>query len=325
MKRFYKINKEIFDFFNCETIKKHDFDEGYLEKNNLKDFNDQLVNKNIKEFENKLKETSEIIKIFNKIEQKTGIPYFSMKSFLSYPFYDYDIDFIISANGYKSYIKELKKIGFYWRKDVSNIREPLKRLFEHKDFLITPHIHSQVSWNGIIAADKEQVLLSSKKIIIKDQFTKIPSDTDELLIAIGHFIFENYYFKQGELIYFKHLLEQDINYDIIEKTSIDYGYRKGVNLFFSYLHALSNCYNLNLKINEKYVYHVEINSNKPFPYYIPYQKLIPVYAENFINGIRRRRFFNLFRKLFTYTLVGYLWKYWLPIRRQKKFLLQFQG
>jgi hypothetical protein len=303
------------------------YNSSYLDKNNLIDFYNDLTHSKREEVSNNKRETSKIIRVFNQVERSTGIPYFTMKSFLNYPFYDDDIDFIISKNGYQQYVSEIKKLGFQPFFNLADIREPMKKRYKAKGFFIMPHLHSEVSWNGIITCEKEDVLYNSFFKEISGEEIRIPCNTDELLIAIGHFLFENYYFKLGEIIYFKHLLSSDIDFLRIEKISEEFGYRKGVDLFFSYLKAISDSFNLELNIPAKYVYPVKFKINRPFPYYIPYWRLLPVYAENFINGLKRMQIINIFRKLFTYSVVGFLWKYQLPIRRQKKFTreLLFEG
>jgi hypothetical protein len=211
------------------------------------------------------------------------------------------------------------KLGFQPFFNLADIREPMKKRYKAKGFYIMPHLHSEVSWNGIITCEKEDILNSSFIKDIGNEKVRVPSNTDELLIAIGHFLFENYYFKLGEIIYLKHLLNSDIDFLRIEKISKEFGYRKGVDLFFSYLKAFSDAFNLGLIIPARFVYPVKFEADRPFPYYIPYWKLLPVYSENFFNGLKKLQFINLFRKLFTYSAVGYLWKYHLPISRQKKF------
>ena len=319
----FEYNKSIIEFFFQD--KNSDLDLKYLDKNNLLDYYNEKKNKT-DDIEFKKGETIKMVKLFNQMENQTGVNYFAMKTFLSYVFYDHDIDFIITEKGYSTYIKELKSKGFSTKYDLSNIREPLKMLYKSSEHFITPHMHRHVSWNGIIACDKKEVYKSAIDFKLDEETSiKIPCPTDELLIAIGHFLFENYYFKIGELVYFNYLLNKDIDYERIEKFAETYGYRKGVDLFFSYLKGISDSYDLNLNIKGKYVYNVSIDKEKPFPYFIPYKKLIPTYIENFKNGVKRGLVINLFRKMFTFTLVGYLWKYKLPLRRQRKSSSQYQG
>lgn len=324
MNNIFDFNKNILDFFYHKKDHESNFDNKYLDKNNLLDYYSVLTGNEIEAYNKKLREVEKIIKIVNEIEKKTGIPYFTMKSFLSYPFLDNDIDFIVTGNGYKEYVKELKLLGFSHNFDLSDIREPMKCAFINESYSIIIHLHSEVSWNGIITCDKDDVF---KYIVWYENEgirVRVPSQTDELLIAIGHFLFENYYFKLGEFIYNDYLLNSKIDYYRIDKISCEYGYNKGVALFFSYLHALSCNFDLGLNIPSRYYSEIKIVKNKLFPYYIPYKKLIPTYLENFNNGIRQGKIINLFRKIFTFTIVGYLWKYKLPKRRQKKFLSHFQ-
>lgn len=325
MRSIFEINNQIFQvyfFRNRDTV---NISEKYLFKNNLLDYYAVLEDKRFYKYDERIKDVEQLIRIFNQIEKKTGIPYYTMKSFLNYPFIDDDIDFIITKNGYKTYVRELKEMGFIHRSDLADVREPMKRMFRHKDIGIIPHVHSEVSWNGIITCDKDDVFKYAEWREIGGEKFRVPSATDELLIAIGHFLFENYYFKIGEFIYNKELLNSEIDYDRIEKISKEYGYSKGVNLFFEYLKGISDAYQMDLNIPVKYVSKVPfIKKEKVFPYYVPYQKLIPVYYENFLMGAKKLQIINLFRKVFTYTLVGYLWKYLLQLKRQKKYLSYFQ-
>ncbi len=319
----YKTNREFFTFFFQKCKKKENLDIKYLQRNNLYDYYSVLTNK-YKYFNKTLHEVKCIVEIFNEIEKQTGIPYFTMKSFLNYPFIDDDIDFIICNNGYRIYINELKKRGFSHRKDIADLREPMKKMFKHPAYSIIPHVHSEISWNGIITCDKAKIFERTIYHNIDNIQVRIPCATDELLIAIGHLLFENYYFKIGEFIYLQYLLTHDIDYTRIETIAKQYGYKKGLGLYFSYTKAIAECYNVELNIPAKYTVKVSVSANKMFPYYIPYSKLIPTYIENFGNGIKKIQILNLFRKLFTYTLVGYIWKYLLQIKRQKKFISRFQ-
>lgn len=328
MTKLLKINKEIISFMtsssasDTEQLSKW---EKYMYKNDLLDLYKTKVedSAHLKDIEYKQSEIAKIISLFDKIELETGIPYFAMKSFLTFPFFDHDIDFVITKSGYKTYKNALIDNGFKIKYDLSNLREPLKMLFSNENYYITPHLHSEISWNGIIAASKDEFYEESVLKEYSDFKIKIPTNTDEVIIAICHFLFENYYIKLGEIIYLRDLLSGVIDYDKVEMVANDFGFRSGVDLYFSYLSAISKQLDLDININLKYVKPVVVDINKPFPYYIPYKKLMPVYKDNFINGVHKKQYINLFRKLFTYTLVGYLWKYWLPIKRQKKFLLQF--
>jgi hypothetical protein len=311
MRNIFEINNQIFQTFYFRNIDTVNVSEKYLDKNNLLDYHAILTKKKLYKYNDRISDVEQLIRIFNQIEKKTGIPYYTMKSFLNYPFIDDDIDFIITEDGYKIYVKELKKRGFTQRSDLADIG-------------VVAHVHSEVSWNGIIVCDKDDVFIYAEWREIGDELFRVPSVTDELLIAIGHFLFENYYFKIGEFIYNKKLLNSEIDYGRIEKTATKYGYRKGVTLFFEYLKGISDIYQLDLKIPKKYVLQIPyIKKENFFPYYIPYQKLFPVYYENFSLGVKKFQIVNLFRKLFTYTLVGYLWKYLLQLKRQKKFLSYF--
>jgi hypothetical protein len=324
MKTLYNINLDIFNFFLKTQETSNNYNLTYLKINNLYDYNSILTKKDSINYFEKINELKKIIEIFNNIEKKTKIPYFTMKSFLNYPFIDDDIDFIICEEGYNRYVQELKKLNFIPFNSLADIREPMKKMFKNADYSIIVHLHSSISWNGIITCDKQDIFQSTSFIEFDQIKVRLPSPTDELLIAIGHFLFENYYFKIGELIYFKYLLDNEIDYNRINKISKEYGYSKGVILFFSYINSLSNVYKINLNIPNKYKKNQKIDKKKMFPYYIPYYKLTSTYIENFINGLKKRQFLNIFRKLFTYTLVGFLWKYILQLKKQKKLLSLFR-
>ncbi len=324
MKNSFETNKNIFEYFLSGGNKAcYEFYPEYLENNNLLDYKNVLSGMETAEYTRRLKDTAKIIRIFSEIERKTKTPFFAMKSFLNFPFVDDDIDFVVAGGGYKNYTRELKSRGFYHKLDYADIREPLKRRLRHKDYTVMPHLHSEVSWNGVITCDKEEVLQNAVMKEIDGAGFRIPSATDELLVATGHFLFENYHFKMGDLLYIKYLLEGNIDYCRIRRISEEFGYSKGADLFFEYLKGISDCYNLNLNVR-KGCRRAVINAGRPFPYYIPYIELIPVYAENFFNGMIKHHNLNPARRLFTYTLVGYLWKYVLPIGRQRKCLSHSQ-
>lgn len=320
MTNLFELNKNILEYFSSAGRKAaREFDEEYLEKNNLLDYKNTLSGAETAEYRLRTEETAKIIKIFNEIERKTNIPFFTMKSFLSFPFIDDDIDIVVAGEGYRQYARELESRGFFHRLDYADIREPLKKRFRHKDYAVMPHLHSEVSWNGIITCSKEEVLENADMKEIGGESFRLPSPTYELLVAAGHFLFENYHFKIGDLLYIRHLLEEDIDFGRVWEICAEFGYKKGMALFFGYLAGISDCYGLGLKTSPCRPAS-GIDGRRPFPYYIPYPKLIPVYAENFLNGLKKREIKDLPRKLFTFTLVGYLWKHVLPVARQKRCL-----
>jgi len=279
----------------------------YLDKNNLLDY--YRFHNKPRAYEYKYNCLKWLVGQCSELCGRYGIKSFFMKSFLNYPFIDGDLDIVI-VDEHDRFISLLTNQGFKWKRNLSDIREPLKRMYVFPETKISLHVHREVSWNGVVALDKFAVYKHCLEYDFNGIRVKIPSYNDEFLIAAAHFIFENYYFKIGDFIYLKYLIDKNLDWRIIWQQAEKYNYSKGLQLFIDYLHAFSQKYNLRIdQIQWRKRY---IIKNGPFPYYIPYCLLIPVYLEKIVKDMASTRFKTLPRQLFTYSLVGGIWKYALP-------------
>lgn len=317
MPRIAKLNQEILKSFLEKKLPSLAVPEEYLKANNLHDYYMLLKGVVPRSYSQKNKDLHSLIEILNDIEGRTGRPYLAIKSFLSYPFIDDDLDIVVLSGSCHDYADHLRKYGFHYLRNISNLREPFKKMYAHPDCSIRIHLHSEIAWNGIICLNKNEVFKASIAKRLENAFVRIPSDTDSLAITIAHFLFENYYFKIGDLLDTANLLKKNIDLKHLLKTAHFYGYEKGVYLFFSYICGLSDLYSLGLNIPRLFSRPATVNTRVVFPYYVPYSSLIPTYLENFCTAIKREKA-SLPRRLFTYTFVGYIWKYLLPQKRRKK-------
>lgn len=317
MKDFAELNRRVIDRFYLDIGVESDVSDKYLENNNLIDFFWSLHPSKLDKFEFKKAEQIKLIKVINEISEKTGIPYITMKSFLSYPFIDDDLDVIVLGS-YEDFVSELEARGFSHKKDYADYREPLKKMYVNKDFYVCPHIHREVSWNGIVAADKFQFYEKAVSFKLGDETVPVPDPTDELIVAIAHFVFENYYFKLGDFIYIRYLMSQKIDFDRVKVTTKKFGYRMGANLFFQYMNGFAKTFNMPELVTTQFSEgKKKIDPTRPFPYYIPYHSLMPTYLQNLVNSFRFFPRMRVPRRIFTFTVVGYLWKYRLPVKKQR--------
>ncbi len=257
---------------------------------------------------NRQKLLKEALDLFSAKEIKA----FVMKSFLTYPFFDNDIDLVVVDPMYNESRKILGKERFFFRPNLSNLREPDKHFYEKKKYNVFIHLHSEVSWNGIICLDKYTVWERRKEKNIEGVKFYIPSNEDEILIAAAHSIFENYYITFGDLLYVSDLITKTTDWEYIFNMAQKYNWRQGLILYLQTLKNLAKIFKFDVIIPDLGFKH-DLN-DCIMPYYYSYSQLIKTYFQKITKDILDCKLKTIPRQLFSYTLVGYFWLY----RRKKK-------
>jgi len=205
------------------------FSKKILEENHLKAC---LLNE--EEYSRSWNDYNSVASIAINAARKSDNDIIFIKSFRNFPYIDDDLDILVrgSLNNYKKILSEYK---FKRKKSWSDMREPLKSHYINSELRTVIHIHSQGSWNGIIAIDAEDVFYNYK---IKDMggfSVKIPNNDIEFLIQAAQFIFEDYYISLGSLNYIQQLISDGINWKNVIRLSEKQNWKAGLFLFIQFL------------------------------------------------------------------------------------------
>jgi len=184
--------------------------------------------------------------IFFENENIRAIP---IKSIYPFPYVDADLDIVIIDDDFRSLKDRLIKIGY---KDYkSPKREPFKHFFiKEKNRYPLIHIHRQLSWNGIIILDKFQLWEKSVTYDMRYGRIKKPSNEFDILIAVAHCMFENFFITGNDILLFSMI--KDINWTLIMDQAKKFNWSTGL---YTYLKIINTYYQyiINNKIIENKV------------------------------------------------------------------------
>ncbi len=232
---------DITKLINAATLNKMDH---YL-LSKMKDTNTIGSSKAKALFETELHLTNNISSLLQKIiPSLSELPWMTMKSFLSYPQVDPDLDIVcIDQSNFTEYKNRLASCGYKIKPEFSkrsHWREPFKQHLYPDNF--TPndktipyiHLHKKFSWNGMTFFNSTD-LWNKKKNIALQQGHKIsiPGPTEEILITAAHAIYENKYISLGDFIHCNNLCKNNTIHtqDLLEKAQ-QWGWKNGFVLFW---------------------------------------------------------------------------------------------
>ncbi len=121
----------------------------------------------------------------------------------------------------------LMKEGFWERKTLSHLREPLKRQFVSPNLSYILHLHRAISWNGIVYLDAKEIWRRREE---RDGIP-FPSAEDELLIMAAHSLFENLGVSPEDLLYFRTLMKKKLNWEYIFSSAQEFNWKEGLSYF----------------------------------------------------------------------------------------------
>ncbi|MFH2139023.1 MAG: nucleotidyltransferase family protein [Candidatus Omnitrophota bacterium] len=261
-----------------------------------------------------------LYKKIDKIFKDKGIEFITIKSFLQFPFVDSDIDILVLD--YHKSKKVLKDAGFRLKYNLSNLREPDKCVMQDGNLRVVCHLHENLSWNGIVTINKDEVLKRSRTISINGRDVKIPSSEDEVLINAAHAIFENYHIKLSEVIAF-YGLNGNLDWDYIMAMARRYEWGQGVKIYLSGLKLIFEYLGIKQEINEAVLGQADFVDINVFPCFFKYKQLLTnVYHEKMFKLVRERKIKDLLWQLYVYYIVGIFWKYYRSKAEFKNNLLK---
>ncbi len=250
--------------------------------------------------------------------ENEGLYPLTLKTFLPFPYVDSNIDCICIPSGSQStYMQNLESQGFRWRKNLADIREPLKRMYAKTGadaHFPNYHLHTAVSWNGIHYIDLQSVWDSRKAISIAGHSVWIPCPSDELLIFAAHALFENKYITLHELIYLAYLEESGIDWERVKRLAIDKNWWSGCVWVLSLAQRL--CKALSIPFTFPFADEdVVVQQNWHLPYQLPLSQTWSISWEKFNKDKNAANLQKIVRQLFSYSLVD---PFWMMRKSRKK-------
>jgi hypothetical protein len=252
--------------------------------------------------------------------EERGLPLMTIKSFLPFPYVDSNLDLLTGKpDKLKDYIRLLIKSGYrrYW--NLADIREPMKQMYFKQDIKLRLHLHSAISWNGIVCLSFEQVWNRRRLWKTSGGNVYIPSIEDELLIMAAHALFENKYVSLHELLYWKKLVEGDVDWKYIFNISESYGWQHGMIFFTSTMIQLVKLLGMRTNLDHSFP-QVSLSASVLFPYVIPARQNWNVTGRKLAADLRRGMWRSIPRSLFTFVLVDHLWMYRKAYHKKRKVL-----
>jgi hypothetical protein len=276
------------------------------------------------QLQNLLDNSCKMFQRFQHLCLAEGLPLLTIKSFLPFPYVDSNVD-VVAVNMSKTdrYRHCIQQLGFRRLRSLADVREPMKEMYyyvNHKSDNAYPrlHLHSAISWNGVVYLDLPQVWERRTYHSVNDLEIPIPSPEDEILIMAAHAMFENKYITLHELMYLQHLTTQTIDWDYVFRAAQDKLWHSALSTFLGTAYGLGQALNLDIKINmTERIVNMQSHSTT-FPWILPLAKTLGAGGHKLFQDLRHKRIKNVPRQIFTYLLVDPLWMYRKARRKVNK-------
>lgn len=241
--------------------------------------------------------------------EQAGLPFFTMKTFLPFPYVDSNIDiFCVPPHAWVDYVAELRDAGFGWFKNLADVREPMKRTYIFRDKQAFPavHLHAAVSWNGVVYLDLDAVWQHRVTMRVAGHDIAVPCPTDEALIMMAHALFENKFITLHELLYLALLCRQGIDWELARRAAARFGWLPGFETMLALHAALAQEVGLDAALPVENVT-VSLPLEWHLPYLLPLSLTLPVCRAKLVHDVIAGRWRRVPRQLFSYTVVDPLW------------------
>lgn len=168
------------------------------------------------------------------------LPLLTIKSFLPFPYSDSNLD-IVTAKPERqaAYKASLRELGYRPFRNLADLREPMKQTYQKDGVSLRLHLHTAVSWNGVVYLPLEQVWHRRRLWPVAGGSVWIPSAEDELLIMAAHAWFENKLVSLHEILYWRELVQANLDWDYLGKTAQEAGWHKGFMQFLGIVNQLA--------------------------------------------------------------------------------------
>ena len=242
----------------------------------------------------------------------------TIKSFLPFPYADSNLD-IVTANpdrqaNYKALLREL---GYRPFRNLADLREPMKQTYQKKGVRLRLHLHTAVSWNGVVYLPLEQVWQRRRLWQTAGGSVWIPSAEDELLIMAAHAWFENKLVSLHEILYWRELVRADLDWTYLTKTAQDAGWHKGFMHFMAIASQLVTLLAIPASVTLP-LPTVPLPASVWLPYVFPMRQNWPITSQKMASDLRQGIWRKLPRQLFSFLLVDHFWMYRKAYRKWRE-------
>ncbi|MCB8965966.1 MAG: nucleotidyltransferase family protein [Ardenticatenaceae bacterium] len=256
----------------------------------------------------------EIIPQFTAVD----LPLFAIKSFLPFPYADSNLDIVTAKPERQAEYKALlRELGYRPFRNLADLREPMKQTYQKDGVRLRLHLHTAVSWNGVVYLPLGQVWQRRRLWPTADQSVWIPSAEDELLIMAAHAWFENKLVSLHEILYWRELVQTDLDWAYLTKTAQEAGWSKGFMQFMGIVSQLASLLGIPTTIPLP-LPTVPLSDSIWLPYVFPVRQNWPVTSQKMAADWRRGEWHKLPRQLFSYLLVDHFWMYRKAYRKWRE-------
>jgi hypothetical protein len=247
-----------------------------------------------------------------------GLPLLTIKSFLPFPYVDSNLDLVmVKPDCSQDYVNLLHKLDYRRYRNLADLREPMKQTYQVEGVKLRLHLHTAVSWNGIVYLPLAQVWQRRRPWGTEGGPVWIPSAEDELLIMAAHAWFENKLVSLHELLYWYRLVTVNLDWAYITETARQYGWYRGLSQFLAIMSQLATLLDIpvNLPVS---LPPVTLATPVWFPYIFPLAQSWQVTGHKLAADVRRGLWQKIPRQLFSYVLVDHFWMYRKAYRKRQE-------
>jgi hypothetical protein len=249
-----------------------------------------------------------------------GLPLLTIKSFLPFPYVDSNLDLVtIRPDCLPKYVNLLHTLDYRRYRNLADLREPMKQTYQGRSAKLRLHLHTAVSWNGIVYLPWGQVWQRRRAWKSDGGPVWIPSAEDELLIMAAHAWFENKLVSLHELLYWYRLVTDDLDWAYVTKTAQQNGWYRGVSFFMAIMSQLATLLDIPVNLPAP-LPSVTLATPVNFPYIFPLTQNWQVTGDKLVADVRRGFWQKIPRQLFSYLLVDHFWMYRKAYRKRREAL-----
>jgi hypothetical protein len=264
------------------------------------------------------KETTDAVRDIIPRFTDAGLPLMAIKSFLPFPYVDSNLDLLTGLPDHlNEYVRLLQQLGYKRVWNLADVREPMKQTYQTPDVRLRLHLHTAVSWNGIIYLPFDQVWQRRCSWKTEGGQIWISSVEDELLIMAAHALFENKLVSLHEVLYWYRLVTAGLDWKYIMEIAQCYGWHRGILQFTAVMSHLAKLLDIPVKLPLSLA-PLSLSSPTYFPYIFPVAQNWHVTGHKLAIDLRQGMWRGIPRRLFSYILVDHLWMYRKAYRKKRE-------
>jgi hypothetical protein len=250
--------------------------------------------------------------------ESVGLPLLAIKSFLPFPYVDSNLDLVASEpDRLPDYLAILHELGYRRYRNLADLREPMKQTFAVPGVGLRLHLHTAVSWNGVVYLPLTQVWARRRSWASAGGPVWIPAAEDELLIMAAHALFENKLVSLHELLYWYHLVTTDLDWGYVVTTARQFGWGRGLIHFMAIMNQLADLLDVPATTPLS-LPPVPLASPAWLPYVFPLSQNWRITSHKLAQDIGQGLWRGVPRRLFSYLLVDHFWMYRKAFRKRRE-------